>query len=63
LGGFSAHAGQSDLLRWFDQLAACQPQVILTHGEAKGRDALGALLLERYQLAVQKPMLGDVIDC
>jgi metallo-beta-lactamase family protein len=63
LGGFSAHAGQNDLLRWFDQLAPCQPQVILTHGEAKGRDALGALLLQRYQLTVQKPMLGDVIDC
>jgi metallo-beta-lactamase family protein len=63
LGGFSAHAGQNDLLRWFDQMAPCHPQVILSHGEAKGRDALGALLLERYQLTVQKPMLGDVIEC
>ena len=63
LGGFSAHAGQDDLLRWFDQIAPTQPQVILTHGEAKGRDALGALLLERYQLPVKKPMLGDVIEC
>ncbi|HTZ19954.1 MAG TPA: MBL fold metallo-hydrolase [Opitutaceae bacterium] len=63
LGGFSAHAGQNDLLRWFDQLAPTQPQVILTHGEAKGRDALGALLLERHQRPVQKPMLGDVIEC
>ena len=63
LGGFSAHAGQNDLLNWFDQMAPCHPQVILTHGEAKGRDALGALLLERYQLTVQKPMLGDVISC
>jgi metallo-beta-lactamase family protein len=62
LGGFSAHAGQSELLSWFDQVAPCQPQVILTHGEAKGRDALGELLLERYQLTVQKPLLGDVIE-
>ena len=63
LGGFSAHAGQDDLLRWFDQMAPTQPQVILTHGEAKGRDALGELLMERHQLPVKKPMLGEVIEC
>jgi metallo-beta-lactamase family protein len=63
LGGFSAHAGQSELLRWFDQMAPCQPQVILSHGEAKGRDALGQLLMERYQLPVQKPLLGETIEC
>jgi metallo-beta-lactamase family protein len=63
LGGFSAHAGQNDLLNWFDQMAPCHPQVILSHGEARGRDALGALLLERYQLTVQKPMPGEVIEC
>jgi len=62
LGGFSAHAGQNDLLLWFDQMAPCHPQVILSHGETKGRDALGALLLERYQLTVQKPLLGDAIE-
>jgi len=63
LGGFSAHAGQSELLRWFDQMAPCQPQVILSHGEAKGRDALGQLLMARHQLPVQKPLLGETIEC
>src|SRR5262249_10026428 len=33
LGGFSAHAGRSDLLKWFAPLAASRPQIILTHGE------------------------------
>ena len=33
LGGFSAHAGQTDLLEWFACLAVSKPQVILTHGE------------------------------
>jgi metallo-beta-lactamase family protein len=63
LGGFSAHAGQTDLLRWFDQVAPCQPQVFLTHGEAKGRDALGALIGERYRLPVKKPLLGETFEC
>jgi predicted metal-dependent RNase len=33
LGGFSAHAGQTDLLHWFSALAPAKPRVVLTHGE------------------------------
>jgi metallo-beta-lactamase family protein len=33
LGGFSAHAGQTDLMHWFDVIARSKPRVILTHGE------------------------------
>src|SRR6185436_8090330 len=33
LGGFSAHAGQTDLMRWFDVIAPSKPRVVLTHGE------------------------------
>jgi predicted metal-dependent RNase len=36
MGGLSGHAGQDDLVRWFDSLAASRPRVILTHGEDKG---------------------------
>jgi metallo-beta-lactamase family protein len=61
LGGFSAHAGQTDLLQWFDHLAGCRPHVVLVHGEAKGRDALGALIEQRYGLPVAKPNLGDTL--
>ena len=32
LGGFSAHAGQTKLLEWFDHLAGRKPRLILTHG-------------------------------
>jgi len=59
LGGFSAHAGQSDLLRWFEPLARCEPEVILTHGEAKGREPLARLIEERHGLKARKPMHGD----
>jgi metallo-beta-lactamase family protein len=62
LGGFSAHAGQSELLRWFGQVAPCRPQVILTHGESRGRDPLARLIEERHGLKCAKPLLGDVIE-
>ena len=61
LGGFSAHAGQTDLLHWFDGLAKSKPRVALTHGEARGRDALEEIIRNRYGLDVDKPMQGDVI--
>jgi len=62
LGGFSAHAGQSDLLEWFDHLAPCQPELILTHGEPKARDTLAALIKERHGLEARKPLLGDTLE-
>jgi metallo-beta-lactamase family protein len=62
LGGFSAHAGQSDLLRWFEPLAATRPRVILTHGEAKGREPLARLIEERHGLVCEQPMLGDTLE-
>src|SRR6516162_5839940 len=33
LNGFSAHAGQSDLLKWLSLLAVTKPKVFITHGE------------------------------
>jgi metallo-beta-lactamase family protein len=60
-GGLSGHAGQSDLLRWFDPLARSRPRVFLTHGEEKGRQPLGRLIKERYQLDVGFPALRETI--
>jgi metallo-beta-lactamase family protein len=41
LGGFSAHAGQKDLLGWFGVLAPKKPRVVLTHGEDGPRGETG----------------------
>ena len=41
LGGLSGHAGQTDLLNWFDSLSSSRPRVILTHGEDNARQTLG----------------------
>lgn len=61
LNGFSAHAGQSELLKWFSHLAPSRPQVVLTHGEAKGREPLAEKILQRFGLKAVLPTQGDVV--
>ena len=46
LGGFSAHAGQSELLSWAQGFTS-KPVFHLVHGEDKARDALAAALQDR----------------
>jgi len=62
LNGFSGHADQSELLKWFSTLAPAKPQVILTHGEERGRTALARLIQERHKLTAALPRQGQVID-
>jgi metallo-beta-lactamase family protein len=61
LGGFSAHAGQSDLLRWFSAMAASRPRVVICHGEDKARRSLEAKLRERHGVDTVIPALGESI--
>ncbi len=61
LGGFSAHAGQTDLLHWFEALAPSRPRVALTHGEDGPRKELARLIRERHRLNALLPDLRDVI--
>ena len=62
LGGFSAHAGQSDLLSWFASLAPSKPRVVLTHGEDRARSALSSLLTQRHGLTPLLPALGETCE-
>jgi metallo-beta-lactamase family protein len=62
LGGFSAHAGQTDLLKWFSALAPCRPKVILTHGEDGPRAALAKKIQQQFRLPSKLPRMGDVIE-
>jgi metallo-beta-lactamase family protein len=61
LGGFSAHAGQGDLLKWFGALAGSRPRVVLTHGEDGPRATLAGLIKERFDLPCILPSLGEQI--
>ena len=62
LNGFSAHAGQTDLLHWFEPLAAAKPHVFLTHGEAKGREPLAAIIGQRFSIKPELPEFGQQVE-
>jgi len=62
LSGFSAHAGQSDLLTWFGSVAPAKPRVVLTHGENDQRRALAEKIRRRFNLPSSLPKLGEVIE-
>jgi metallo-beta-lactamase family protein len=62
LGGFSAHAGQTDLMHWLDVIAPSRPRVILTHGEDDQRGALARLIQQRHRLPSKLPKMGEVIE-
>jgi metallo-beta-lactamase family protein len=59
LGGFSAHAAQSDLLRWLEPLANQRPRVILTHGEARPRTVLSQRIREKHGIVCDCPGQGQ----
>lgn len=64
LGGFSAHAGQTDLLHWLNSLAAKrrQPRIALTHGEDMPRKALAGKIADRWRINAELPMRGNAIE-
>jgi len=62
MGGFSAHAGQSDLLKWFAAVAPSRPRVIITHGEDRARRVLSNIITSRHALIPECPRLGDCIE-
>jgi len=62
LGGFSAHAGQTDLLSWAGVIAPSQPRVVLTHGENEQRGILAKMIQQRFKLKPQLPDLNEVIE-
>lgn len=62
LNGFSAHAGQNDLLKWFASLGRSKPKVVLTHGEDPQREALALQIEKSYSLKPLLPQLNEVIN-
>lgn len=62
LNGFSAHAGQGELLSWLEQLADSKPNVALTHGEERGRKPLAEQIQQRFGLKTMLPQQGDTLE-
>jgi metallo-beta-lactamase family protein len=61
LGGFSAHAGQKDLLNWFAAIAPSKPRVVLTHGEDRPRESLAKMIWQRHRLKSVLPQMQETI--
>jgi metallo-beta-lactamase family protein len=61
LNGFSAHAGQTELIEWFGALAGSRPRLVLTHGEEGPRRALAAEISERYGIDATLPKLNESV--
>ena len=55
IGGFSGHAGQSQILAWVKEFADKRMQVVLLHGEEKAQETLKGLLAQRMGLNVHIP--------
>jgi metallo-beta-lactamase family protein len=62
MGGFSAHAGQKDLLEWLSAVAPSKPRVVITHGEDGPRNALAGQVQKRFGLKTFLPRMGEVVE-
>jgi len=58
LGGFSAHAGQDQLLEWLKGFKN-KPSVVLVHGEPKALDALSTRIWQELSIRVRVPQRGE----
>jgi metallo-beta-lactamase family protein len=59
---FSAHAGQSELLRWLSGLPAPPRQTYLTHGEPQASAALKAKIEQTFHWRVALPQYLQTVD-
>jgi predicted metal-dependent RNase len=50
------------LLAWFNSIAACNPNVVLTHGEDGPRRELARLIQERHGIKAVLPAIGETIE-
>jgi metallo-beta-lactamase family protein len=55
IGGFSAHAGQGQLLEWVGRFIRPELTVFLLHGESRAQNILAGLLRERFHVAARAP--------
>ena len=62
VGGFSAHAGRSELIAWHDAFTASNPNTTLVHGERRAMDALADAIEKRRGKRPRCPVLDEEID-
>ena len=62
ISGFSAHADQSELLRWLEGFGEVPRQVLLNHGEDEALATLAAAVRERTGRTPAVPRYGDTVE-
>ncbi|MGI6679760.1 MAG: MBL fold metallo-hydrolase RNA specificity domain-containing protein [Dehalobacterium sp.] len=62
LEGYSAHADQTEMLRWLDGFKKFPEHMFLIHGEENGALHFAKILAEKYQIQAIVPHIGDVYD-
>jgi metallo-beta-lactamase family protein len=59
LDGYSAHADQSDLIKWVEQFRMKPEKIFLNHGEPEGMAVLADILKAHFQTEVIMPSLNE----
>jgi len=62
LGGFSAHADQSQLLEWAGNFKQASPELYLIHGELDKMQALQSIFHEQQDWHANIPKPGQIVD-
>ncbi len=62
IGGFSAHAGQSDLLTWLGHFRNPALQVCVIHGERNVSEIFADLIRQRLGLRATVPKPGEIVS-
>ncbi len=61
IGGFSAHAGQSQIIDWIREAALKKPHIVLIHGEIKAQKTLANLIKEEFAIEPTIPKYLDTL--
>ncbi len=62
INGFSAHAGQSQLLDWIGSMAKPDLHIALVHGEPKAQSSLAGLIKEKFGIDAVIPEYLEEMD-
>ena len=55
IGGFSAHAGQTEIVDWVNKFITPKTKIFLVHGEETAQKQLSAILHEKFNVDVHIP--------
>jgi metallo-beta-lactamase family protein len=62
IGGLSAHADWSEVLRWLKPLKTAPRRVFTTHGEPAAAEAMAAHIREQFGWRVDAPKYGERVE-